>query len=223
MYPPLIFDCDGVLVDSEAVYLTVELAALAELGVRYDRTSYVRTFMGLSPDRWRRDLAADVEARTGAPLPPAFFVELDATLRRAIYDHLRPVPGAREAVAAVDGPRCVASSTPWARLTWKLVRTGLDDLFGPHVYSADAVDHGKPAPDLFWHAAAGMGIDAARCVVVEDSVNGVLAGVAAGMTVIGFVGGGHCVDRHADMLRDAGATAVIADLADLGSAVDAAS
>ena len=79
MYPPLIFDCDGVLVDSEAAYLTVELAALAALGVRYDRTSYVRTFMGLSPDRWRRDLAADVEARTGAPLPPAFFVELDAT------------------------------------------------------------------------------------------------------------------------------------------------
>jgi HAD superfamily hydrolase (TIGR01509 family) len=221
VYPPLIFDCDGVLIDSEAVYLTVELDALAALGLRYDRAAYVRTFMGLAPERWRRELSTDVESRTGAPLPVGFFAELDATLDRAMHDHLRPVSGAREAVVAVDGPRCVASSTPGPRLAWKLARTGLDELFGPHVYSADAVDRGKPAPDLFWHAAAGMRAAASRCVVIEDSANGVMAGVAAGMTVLGFAGGGHCVDGHADMLRDAGAAAVIADFADLDAGIAA--
>jgi beta-phosphoglucomutase-like phosphatase (HAD superfamily) len=100
-----------------------------------------------------------------------------------------------------------------------LRHTGLDDLFGPHVYSADMVDRGKPAPDLFLHAAASMDVDPSACLVVEDSPNGVRAGVAAGMRVVGFAGAGHCLDGHADMLAAAGAATVVSGMGDLGAAV----
>lgn len=215
----IIFDCDGVLVDSESVYIATELAHLADAGVRYDRADYVRRFMGLTPARWRAEVAADVRASTGATLPEGFFASLDAALHRALRDGLRPLPGVRDVVSGLGRPRCVASSTPASQLGWKLRHTGLDDLFGRHVYSADMVDHGKPAPDLFLHAAATMDVDPSACVVVEDSPNGVRAGVAAGMRVVGFAGAGHCLDGHGEMLAAAGAAAVASRMADLGAAV----
>jgi HAD superfamily hydrolase (TIGR01509 family) len=216
----IIFDCDGVLIDSESVYIATELAHLADVGVHYDRALYVRRFMGLTPERWRAELAADVRASTGAPLPDEFFAGLDAALHRALRDGLRALPGVREVVTGLGRTRCVASSTPAPQLAWKLRHTGLDDLFGSHLYSADLVDRGKPAPDLFLHAAASMDVDPAACVVVEDSPNGVLAGVAAGMRVVGFAGAGHCLDGHGDMLAAAGAAAVAERMGDLGAAVD---
>lgn len=216
----LIFDCDGVLVDSEAIYVDAELRFLAEAGVRYERAAYVRQFMGLAPDDWRRQLHDDVTARLGRPLPARFFVDLDAVVVAALEEGLTAVPGARAAVAAADR-RCVASSTALARLRWKLHRTGLADLFGAAVFSAEAVVHGKPAPDLLLHAADQMGVEPDACTVVEDSANGVRAGRAAGMRVIGFTGGGHCGDDHAAMLTAAGAHAVIGDFVDLHRAVAA--
>ena len=216
----LIFDCDGVLVDSEAIYVDAELRFLADAGVRYERAAYVRHFMGLAPDDWRRELRVDFTTRLGRPLPPDFFSELDAAVVSALEAGLTAVPGARDAVAAADR-RCVASSTALPRLRWKLRHTGLADLFGTHVFSADAVGHGKPAPDLFLHAAEQTGAAADTCTVVEDSVNGVRAGRAAGMRVIGFTGGGHCGDGHGAMLLDAGAHAVVADFADLHATIAA--
>jgi len=216
----IIFDCDGVLVDSESVYITTELAHLADVGVHYDRTPYMRRFMGLTPARWRAELAADVRASTGVALPAGFFTTLDTAIHDALRDSLRPLPGVRDVVADLGTPRCVASSTPRSQLTWKLRHAGLDDLFEPHVYSADLVERGKPAPDLFLHAAAAMDVEPSSCVVVEDSPNGVRAGVAAGMRVVGFAGGGHCLDGHGAMLAGAGAAAVVTRMEDLRAAID---
>lgn len=215
----IVFDCDGVLVDSEAIYVDAELRFLAQAGVSFDRASYMRTFMGLAPDEWRERLSAHVPMQTGNPLPGDFFETLDAFVVRAFETALVAVPGVRGAVAELRAARCVASSTPLDRLSWKLERTGLLDLFAPNLYSADMVARGKPAPDLFLHAADTMAADPARCVVVEDSANGVRAGKAAGMAVIGFAGGGHCLDGHSAMLTASGADIVIDTFADLGAAL----
>jgi len=215
----VVFDCDGVLIDSEIIYVDAELRFLARAGVRYDRATYIRTYMGLSPGEWRERLSAHVPERTGRPLPPDFFDTLDAFVVEAFESALVAVPGVRGAVAALDAARCVASSTPLQRLAWKLEHTGLLDLFAPNIFSAEMVARGKPQPDLFLHAARAMGADPGRCVVVEDSANGVRAGKAAGMAVVGFAGGGHCLGGHAAMLTASGADAVIDTFADLHAAL----
>lgn len=216
----IIFDCDGVLIDSEAIYIDAELEFLAGAGVRYERAAYVQTFMGLAPDEWRTRLGVEMRTRTGRPPAPGFFASLDAFVMRAFEARLTALPGAREVVAGLDVPRCVASSSPMESLTWKLRHTGLLDLFTPHLFSADMVTRGKPAPDLFLHAATTLGVDPQRCVVVEDSVNGVLAARAAGMGVIGLTAGAHCLDGHAAALTAKGADVVIEAFADLRAAVD---
>jgi HAD superfamily hydrolase (TIGR01509 family) len=216
----LIFDCDGVLIDSEAVVVDAEIAFLAAAGLRYDRATYVRRFVGLAPADWHDHLGDDHRRQFGAPPPAGFFAALDDHVHAALEDDLTAIPGAHEAAAAAPR-RCVASSTPLPRLHWKLRRTGLADIFGDAVFSADAVADGKPAPDLFLHAADHMGVAPGACTVIEDSVNGVRAGRAAGMHVVGFTGGGHCGPDHADALTAAGAHVVVADFADLHPAVAA--
>jgi HAD superfamily hydrolase (TIGR01509 family) len=216
----LIFDCDGVLVDSEAVAVDAEMGFLAAAGLRYERATYVRRFVGLSPADWHGHLHGDHLRHLGEPPPPDFFADLDAHVHGALEADLRAIDGAHEAAAAAPR-RCVASSTPLPQLRWKLCRTGLAEVFGDAVFSADAVANGKPAPDLFLHAADVMGAAAGACTVVEDSVNGVRAGRAAGMQVVGFTGGGHCGPDHADVLTAAGAHAVVTDFAALHPAVGA--
>jgi HAD superfamily hydrolase (TIGR01509 family) len=216
----IIFDCDGVLVDSEAIYVDAELEFIARAGARFERGAYIQTFMGLAPDDWRRLLSAEMRARTGRAPAAGFFTALDAFVMEAFEAGLVALPGARQAVANVRALRCVASSTPLERLTWKLQRTGLLDLFTPHLFSADMVSRGKPAPDLFVHAAATLGVDPRNCVVVEDSVNGIRAARAAGMEAIGFTAGTHCLDGHAVDLKANGANVVIDTFADLGAAID---
>jgi HAD superfamily hydrolase (TIGR01509 family) len=215
----VVFDCDGVLIDSETIYVDAELRFLARAGVRYDRATYIRTYMGLSPGEWRERLSVHVPERTGRPLPGDFFDALDAFVVEAFESALVAVPGVRGAVADLYAARCVASSTPLQRLSWKLEHTGLLDLFAPNIFSAEMVERGKPQPDLFLHAARTMGVDPGRCVVVEDSANGVRAGKAAGMAVIGFAGGGHCLDGHGAMLTASGADTVIDTFADLQAAL----
>lgn len=214
----LIFDCDGVLLDTESVAVDAELAFLTAAGLRYDRDTYVRRFVGLAPADWHRHLGDDHRRQLGVPPPPDFFAELDDRVHAALEADLTAIPGAHEAAAAAPR-RCVASSTPLPQLRWKLQRTGLAEVFGDAVFSADAVRDGKPAPDLFLHAAARMDVAPGACTVVEDSVNGVRAGRAAGMDVIGFTGGGHCGPEHAGALRAAGADVVVADFVDLHPAV----
>jgi beta-phosphoglucomutase-like phosphatase (HAD superfamily) len=204
-FAAVIFDCDGVLVDSEVLALEVELDELAALGLDYDRDEFCARFMGLNNPAFYAALDADRRARLGEGLPDSFAVAHRARLWRAYETRLLEVEGAGEAVAACRSPRAVASSSGGAMLELKLKRTGLWPLFDPHVYGGDKVKRAKPAPDIFLLAAAGLGAEPAACLVLEDTENGVAAARAAGMTVWAFCGGGHMGPADAARLRAAGA------------------
>lgn len=217
----IIFDCDGVLVNSEEIYIAAELEFLAGVGAVFEQTTYMQSFMGLSPRMWREKLRPAVEANIGKALPVDFFDRMHAFGGQRIEAGLAAVPGAMETISRITALRCVASSTPSERLRWKLQRTGLIDLFGSHVFSSDMVKNGKPAPDLFLHAAATIGVSPAECLVIEDSANGVLAAKAANMRVVGFTAGGHCLAGHGDILKACGADVIVDGYAGLIGAVEA--
>ena len=214
--PLLIFDCDGVLVDSETIACTVLAELLAAHGYPATVAEVMREFGG----RRLADVMRRAEEMVGRPIPAeaaeAAGRELFARFRR----ELMPVAGAREAIRALPYRRCVASSSAPERLRLSLDVTGLAPLFGDNVFSASTVANGKPAPDLFLFAAAKMGDDAAQAIVIEDSARGIAAARAAGMTAIGFAGGGHATAELADELTAAGADVVITRMADLSAAVE---
>lgn len=205
-----IFDLDGVLIDSEAIYLDVEMAFLAARGISVSRDWYVDRFMALAPEVWRQSLSALLEDHTGQPLGEEDYLALKEDSRAQVLAGLKTVPGAEAMLDALHLPACVASSTSLAFLPGKLERAGLARRFGAAVFSGDMVAKGKPAPDLFLHAAATMGgHDPARCVVVEDSANGVRGAKAAGMFAVGFLGGSHVGAAHGEALKAVGADIVI--------------
>lgn len=214
----VIFDCDGVLVDSEPLACRVLADYLGELGVAMTADDCRRSFTGLSV----ASVKARVERDTGRALPEDFAAELRRRDRAVFEAKLQPVAGVSDAVAALPrGTRyCVASSGIPEKIRHSLGVTGLLELFTPHLFSAADVANGKPAPDLFLHAARRMGVAPAACVVVEDSVAGAMAAKAAGMRAVGFTGGGHADTRLADDLARAGADTVIARMADLADALD---
>ena len=205
----VIFDCDGVLVDSEKLALEVELEVLAGLGLTFERDDYVLRFMGLSTDAFHAAIEQESLKRLGRSI--ATEVRGSERLRQVMIEHLTEVPGAVEAISALKRPKAIASSGSRAGLERKLKQTGLWDHFAPYVFSADHVAHAKPAPDLFLHAAAALGVAPETCLVLEDSVNGVIAAKAAGMTVWGFLGGGHAHDGLGQRLLAAGAERVVKD------------
>lgn len=215
--PLLIFDCDGVLIDSEAIYLEEEFKFLASRNVEVDKAWYVREFMALANEKWRAKLSDLVADHTGSPLTDAEFEAMKATVRSRIANEVQQVEGVGHMLDALTTDRCVASSTSMQFLPGKLERTGLASHFGSGVFSGDMVTNGKPAPDLFLHACSKMGGSAANAIVVEDSANGVKAGKAAQMFTIGFTGGSHCFEGHDETLLAAGADIILAshnDLAD---------
>jgi len=205
----VIFDCDGVLVDSEVLSLEIELACLAEIGLNYDRHAYVERFLGTGGNEYYGGLDADHRQQFGAPLPDTFKTRLHERYGTEMEARLQAIPGVHDVARGVTGPKAVASSSNIESLEKKLRKTALFDHFAPHIYSAQMVARAKPAPDLFLFAAQKIGVAPEDCVVVEDSKNGVLGARAAGMRVIGFVGGGHCAPHQADKLRAAGAVTVV--------------
>jgi HAD superfamily hydrolase (TIGR01509 family) len=207
----IIFDCDGVLVDSEVLALEVELAILAEQGLSFEREDYVTRFMGLSYEAFHDVIDAEAQKRLGRSISDNIRGELAQRLRQTMIARLTPVPGAVAAVAGTPMLKAVASSSTREGLERKLKQVGLWAHFEPHVYSADHVAKAKPAPDLFLHAAEKLGVPPDQCLVLEDSVNGVVAGRAAGMRVWGFLGGGHVHDRLGERLIAAGAERLVAD------------
>jgi HAD superfamily hydrolase (TIGR01509 family) len=207
-FSAIIFDCDGVLVDSEVIAIEVELAALADAGLTYELGEYKLRFMGTSTAAFYAALEQDCRLRNGSGLPTDFREKCRALYRAAAH-RLAEVPGARKAIAALLRPKAVASSSTAEALSEKLRVAGLWDLFAPHIYSADHVTHAKPGPDLFLHAANALCVEPARCLVLEDSANGVIAARAAGMTVWGFTGGGHMDDVTASRLLAAGAERLV--------------
>jgi len=207
----IIFDCDGVLVDSEVIAQDVETSMLGEIGLHYDRREFNVRFMGTSEAAFWESLEADGLARLGRSITGELRAPLQARIRVAFRERLTEVPGAKAAVASVRGLKAVASSSSSRALRVKLKRVGLWNAFAPHVYSADHVTHAKPAPDLFLHSAAMLHVPASDCLVIEDSVNGVRAALAAGMRVWGFLGGGHHDEDSGPRLVDAGAERIVDD------------
>jgi len=207
----VIFDCDGVLVDSEVLALEVELAILAEQGLSFEREDYVTRFMGLSYEAFHNVIDEEAQKRLGRSISENIRGELATRLRQTMIARLTEVPGAVTAVAATSHLKAVASSSTREGLERKLRQVGLWPYFEPHVYSADHVQNAKPAPDLFLHAAEKLGVPPDECLVLEDSVNGVVAAKAAGMRVWGFLGGGHVHDRLGARLTAAGAERLVAD------------
>lgn len=207
----VIFDCDGVLIDSELLAVRADVQCLAEDGITQTEGEILERYAGIS----MAAMKADLERRFGRALRDDFDARHADRLRILFESELQPIPGIAPVLDALRGRLCVASSSAPERLRLTLGLVGLYDRFHPHVFSATMVAHGKPAPDLFLYAAAQMDAEPARCVVIEDSVPGVTAAVAAEMTAIGFVGGSHCRAGHADRLRLAGAAAVIETMAGL--------
>lgn len=204
----IIFDNDGVLVDSEVIHIDAERELLAELGLEYNLQTYIGRFVGLSNADFHSELSRDYEVRFSRTFPDDFSARLKARVWPRIEAELRPIPGVVELVHKFGGPVAVASSAVLPRLNRKLQLTNLFELFAPHVYSSDHVVRGKPEPDLFVHAAKMLGVLPSRCMVIEDSVNGVIAGVRADMLTVGFLGGSHLDAGHRDRLREAGANMI---------------
>jgi HAD superfamily hydrolase (TIGR01509 family) len=181
----VIFDCDGVLVDSERLAVRVEAAVLAELGWPLSQAEVVERFMGRS----QAFMAQAILDRLGRRLPDDWQDRLDRRYRAAFDAELAPVDGIVEALDRIATPTCVASSGSHEMLRHTLGLTGLYQRFEGRIFSASEVAEGKPAPDLFLHAAARLGAEPAACAVVEDSRYGVQAARAAGMRAFGYTGG----------------------------------
>jgi HAD superfamily hydrolase (TIGR01509 family) len=211
----IIFDCNGVLVDGETISTTVAAEEFSRAGVPMTPLTVARFFTG----RRATDMIAEVESATGRKLPADFAATLATATLQRIREELRATPHAAYALTWLRGPKCVASSTTPERIRLSLETTGLMRFFETNLFSATEVTRGKPAPDLFLHAASRMGIEARDCIVVEDSPVGVAAAVAAGMTAIGFVGGSHVHSHLPAQLGAAGARTVIADMRALKATV----
>jgi HAD superfamily hydrolase (TIGR01509 family) len=187
----VIFDCDGVLIDSERLAVKVDVQALRELGWPLSEAEVIARFVGRSD----REAQATIEAHLGRKLPSEWYEEVQARYRQAFAAELAPVEGVLEALGRITVPTCVASSGTHAHLRYTLGLTGLYERFAGRIFSADDVARGKPAPDLFLYAAEKMGADPASCVVVEDSRPGVEAARAADMRALAFAGGLTAAER----------------------------
>ncbi|MFI2763497.1 HAD family hydrolase [Streptomyces echinatus] len=181
----VIFDCDGVLVDSERIAARVQVALGAELGWPLTEDEVVDRFIGRSHAAIRDQVAAQLGEDTAVTWSERF----EQLHREAVDAELSPVEGLPEALDALTLPTCVASSGSHDKMRHTLGRTGLYERFAGRIFSATEVSHGKPAPDLFLHAARQMGVDPAACLVIEDSQPGVRAARAAGMRSFGYAGG----------------------------------
>lgn len=217
LFDAVLFDCDGVLVDSEVVGLEDSVEVLRQKGFDWTTRDVIRNLTGMRTDRFSAAMRAGYDEVLGRPSTDEeseTLLEEFIEARRAQRHTMREVDGALDTVKVVRDvthlPMAVASSSAQKFLIDKIERFGFAPYFGKHVYSADFVDHGKPAPDIFLYAAEQLGADSSRCLVIEDSPHGVTAGVAAGATVWGFTGGGHCLEDHGQRLVEAGAERIIA-------------
>ncbi len=211
----VIFDCNGVLVDSEPIVAVVLSEALGRVGVALSAAGVMRRFHGRQP----ADIFAAVETATGKMLPPDFSAFVAAKPLRRQRAELRPIAHAAHALTWIRGPKAVASSSAPDRIRASLEVTGLMRFFEPRLYSATAVRKAKPSPDLFLLAAARSQVEPRECIVVEDSAPGIAAAAAAGMKPIGFVGGSHTPGKLAAELLATGACTIVADMRALKSTI----
>ncbi|KGF67752.1 HAD family hydrolase [Hoeflea sp. BAL378] len=215
----IIYDCDGVLVDSEIIAAQVESELLTEAGFPISVEEMAERFAGLT---WK-DILFEVERQSSIPLSARLLDESERLLDIRLAAEVQAIDGAMEAILRIPGPRCICSNSTLPRLRTMLARTGIDRLFGEHVYSARDLGEGrtKPAPDVFLHGASQFNVKPSGVLVIEDSVHGIHAATAAGMRVVGFTGGSHSFPGHADQLTEAGAETVIRRMSDLPATVEA--
>lgn len=215
----IIFDCDGVLVDSEIIAAQVEVDLLREHGYESDVKEHIRRFTGLNIDR----SIEIIEQESGRYFPDDLGEKVDREIDSRLWRDVEALPGADEILDQLDQPRCICSNSTAERLQMTLTKTKLWDRFRPYVFSAVSIPDidAKPAPDIYLHAAKEFDVAAGECVVIEDSTHGVHGAVAAGMRVIGYVGAGHSYPGHSEQLMDAGAETIIRNLREIATVVDA--
>ncbi|BCA54521.1 putative beta-phosphoglucomutase [Nitrospira sp. KM1] len=205
----ILFDCDGVLIDSEIIANRIEAEELARLGYAITMEEIINRFTGIS----EQEASKLMRKEYGFLLPENHAARVTELILKEFHASLQPIDGIRETLSALSLPRCVASSSNIDKIRLGLTTTGLIEYFDPrYLFSASMVECGKPAPDLFLLAAGKMGYAPEQCVVIEDSVPGVQAAKAAGMRVFGFSGGTHCNTNHQERLKDHGADLVFADM-----------
>ncbi len=202
MIQALIFDFDGVLADSEVVANTVLAEIVTGLGVPTTLDDSLQTYMG----KRLHEVMDAISATIGRELPEGFEEKFQSATFQRFSRDLQLVEGVLDYIEAFSHlPRCIASSSSPDRLQFCIEHLNLKDLFGEHVYSASKVTKNKPHPDIFLHASSQLGVDPEKCIVIEDSINGTRAGVAAGATVIGLLAAGHIREGHELKLKEAGA------------------
>jgi HAD superfamily hydrolase (TIGR01509 family) len=208
----IIFDCDGVVVDSEILACGCLLTLLRQHEVEIDLAEVYQRFLG----RNFQTVSDQYLLWRGEPVPGDFRAKWEAAIRLAYSASLHATPGIADLLATLKMPFCLASSSDLDRVTLSLSLAKLSDFFDGTVFTSQMVKRGKPAPDLFLHAAAVMGVPPERALVIEDSVSGVAAGKAAGMTVWGFVGGSHYAGRDGrPALEASGAVQIFDKMSDL--------
>ena len=215
----IIFDFDGVLLESEYEGNRLIAETLTELGHPTTVEEALTHFVGLNGKAFLNEL----EKRIGAEVPADFQQRMSAERKRVLRDGLAEVSGAIEFVRSLPEslPIAVASSSSVQWVQTHLDHLGLSDAFGEHIYSGrDHVERGKPAPDLYLYAASKLGVDIRRSVVIEDSRVGAIGAVASGATVIGFVAGTHCLEGHADLLRELGVHHIAGSFTEVGRLLD---
>ncbi|SON54672.1 6-phosphogluconate phosphatase [Hartmannibacter diazotrophicus] len=214
----IIFDCDGVLVDSETISAQVNADLFKEVGFEISIEEMNARFAGLTGAK----IMEAVEEEIGRSLPEDFLARADAEIDRRIAS-VPAIEGAHELLDRLDDARCICSNSTSARLKLSLTSAKLYDRFKPYIFSAKEVGTklSKPAPDVFLYAAREFDVDPRDVIVLEDSVHGVEGAVAAGMRVVGFTGGSHSWPGHADMLTDAGAETVVRRLVDAAPVIEA--
>jgi HAD superfamily hydrolase (TIGR01509 family) len=215
----LIFDCDGVLIDSEILSARVDCEFLAELDYRCTPEELAHRFAGLTTER----IFQLVGEELGRSVPDEIIRRAERETDRRLSVEVEPIAGVQEMLDRLDDPRCICSNSRPERLRVSLQKAGLWDRFRPYVFSAREVPggRGKPAPDVFLHGAKALETDPSDAIVLEDSVAGVTGAVAAGMRTVGFTGASHSWPGHAEALMNAGAVTVIRRLADFPATVEA--
>lgn len=206
----VIFDCDGVLIDSEIIGITLTLKLLKEHGVHIDFNEFSSRFSGLTWD----ELIESIRTQKGVALPASIRDSFHAALLEAFATSLKRIDGTLEVLSALDIPYCICSNSSASQLDYSLSLVELKHFFPERIFSAVDLGpgRGKPQPDIFLHAAKILHADPVHTLVVEDSVHGVTAASRAGMTVIGFTGGAHTYPQHAEKLLAAGARSTIASM-----------
>ena len=217
----VIFDCDGVLVDSEIIAARIEAELLTSAGFEISAEEIAESYAGLT----FKDIMMRVEEKSRIPFQASLIDRAEELVDRKLRSDVRAIDGVREAVAAVTVPRCICSNSRSERIEFMLEKVQLLPFFAGRIFSALEIPgkKTKPAPDVFLLAAEKLNADPANTFVIEDSVHGVAGARAAGMRVIGFTGASHSYPGHADTLTEAGAETVIRRWAELKSVIAALS